>query len=170
MIIALKERIVELERENSQLKLQVMTDPMTGIGNRRAFDHALNKYAELARRNDLNLFLIIIDIDNFKSINDTLGHAEGDKVLKEVAKNIKKSIRFEDEPYRIGGDEFAVLAFDGTCEDIARTVCKRIQGTSSVSLSIGIGKHEFGSPLSLFEQVDTLMYESKQNGKGKIVF
>jgi len=177
MLIAYEERIRILETENQKLKTELskvsklaVTDPLTELGNRRDFDISISKYAEIARRNDLNLFLVMIDADDFKIINDTKGHDEGDRVLINIADSIRRAIRVEDEAFRIGGDEFAILAIDGTCQDIARTVCRRLKRLASISLSIGIVKYRSEPVTDFIKSSDEMMYTSKRNGKGFISF
>ena len=84
-------------------------DALTGLGNRRAFDEALDRVVAGARHSDRPLTLVIADIDSFKSVNDTYGHLEGDRCLREVAAVIAKTVRPSDACFRWGGDEFAVI-------------------------------------------------------------
>jgi diguanylate cyclase (GGDEF)-like protein len=113
-------------------------DPLTGLGNRRAFDEAVARVVSGVRRADRPLTLILADIEGFKSVNDRHGHLEGDRCLRGVAQAVDASIRPSDSAYRWGGDEFAVL-LPSTTRDQARVVVERIAGAveSRVSLPGG---------------------------------
>ena len=100
----------QLEEKNAELLLLSINDDLTGLYNRRHFYNQLEKEIIRARRQNRMLFLIMLDLDDFKKFNDSYGHLEGDRVLKEVGKAISKSIRNNvDEGFRYGGDEFTVI-------------------------------------------------------------
>lgn len=101
-IVTLRERIVRLE-------CLVSTDELTGVLNRRGFEAELRRTLDLAQRHGETGVLLFVDLDDFKSVNDTYGHAAGDKVLRHVALLLKKSVRRSDVVARLGGDEFVVL-------------------------------------------------------------
>ena len=96
------------EGERGLLKMAT-TDTLTGIGNRRLFEEIFQAHQALGKRYDVTLFLLLFDIDNFKSINDTFGHNVGDSVLKELSALVSRSIRKSDIFVRWGGEEFAIL-------------------------------------------------------------
>jgi diguanylate cyclase (GGDEF)-like protein len=100
-------------------------DPLTGLGNRRAFDEALERVVAGARRADRPLSLVIGDIEGFKAVNDVHGHLEGDTCLRAVAEAIASSVRPSDDTFRWGGDEFAVL-LPSTDREQALVVVERI--------------------------------------------
>jgi len=102
----------QIEAVRSDLETQATRDPLTGLGNRRQFDANLSRAVAAARRSGRVASLAIVDLDNFKQINDHNGHASGDEVLCRVAGALVRSTRLVDECYRIGGDEFAVLMPD----------------------------------------------------------
>jgi diguanylate cyclase (GGDEF)-like protein len=102
-------RTDKLERKIGSLKQQATKDALTGLGNRRMFDESLTDAVEKCRAEREELSLIIMDVDHFKLLNDTLGHAEGDRFLKEIGQLIRSTVRVEDLPFRLGGDEFVVL-------------------------------------------------------------
>jgi diguanylate cyclase (GGDEF)-like protein len=102
-------QISEQRRRIRELEAQVMIDPLTGLTNRRGFDeHIRRVLSEAQRHGEFGVF-VFIDLDNFKSINDTLGHEAGDTVLKKVGQVLKNNLRQSDIVARLGGDEFALL-------------------------------------------------------------
>jgi diguanylate cyclase (GGDEF)-like protein len=128
-------------------------DALTGLGNRRAFDEALDRVVAGARRSDRPLTLVIGDIDDFKSVNDTYGHLEGDRCLREVAAVIAKTVRPSDACFRWGGDEFAVIMpstdaaqAEAAVQRIAAAVPAEVvpPGDEPVSLRYGIAEIQPG--------------------------
>jgi diguanylate cyclase (GGDEF)-like protein len=124
-------------------------DALTGLGNRRAFDEALDRVVAGARRSDRPLSLVIADIDDFKSVNDTHGHLEGDRCLREVAAVIARTVRPSDACFRWGGDEFAVImpSTDATqaeaaVQRVAAAVTAEVAppGDAPVSLRYGVAE------------------------------
>ncbi|SHF30811.1 PAS domain S-box-containing protein/diguanylate cyclase (GGDEF) domain-containing protein [Desulfofundulus australicus DSM 11792] len=178
----LEEKNRELVRINEQLlaakeKLEKMarTDFLTGLGNRLAFQEALEKESSRSMRCHQPCSLLMIDVTNFKIINDNLGHPAGDRALKRIAKLIQQSCRRYDLCFRIGGDEFAVI-LPCTGEEGAREVAdrlrKRIAGEAitpgfplPVCLSIGVATLGQGREISDHEELirlaDTRMYQEK---------
>ena len=102
-------RNVELEKLSAEFENQAMFDHLTGIANRRYFARELSSHIEVAKRNNLDLAVAMMDINNFKDVNDTYGHAVGDVILQIVADSLKKVLRGSDFPSRYGGDEFALI-------------------------------------------------------------
>jgi diguanylate cyclase (GGDEF)-like protein/PAS domain S-box-containing protein len=165
-----------LERKALEQKLtfQAFHDPLTRLANRSLFrervEHALD------RRNATNTAVLFIDLDNFKTINDSLGHAAGDHVLVETAHRVRSSLRSEDTASRLGGDEFAVLLEEADVTGAAR-VAERIRvalGTPFwvlgqevyISASIGIAVRRDGdSAGELLRNADVAMYTAKSKGK-----
>lgn len=156
------------------------TDPMTGTVNRRAFSEKLEYSLALSRRTTSALTLAYIDLDDFKRVNDTLGHAEGDRVLCTVAQALRHSSRGTDVVARLGGDEFALLlpATDlSGAQAVLGDIKQQLDGLSrdgSLSVTCSIGAVTFlHLPPSASEAVrtaDTLMYEVKRQGKNAIAF
>ncbi len=164
-----------MERERELIR----TDPLTGIGNSKAFYETAGAELERLRRYGNIFSLVYIDLDNFKAVNDTLGHNTGDKLLRITAGIIKENVRAIDTVARLGGDEFAIL-FPETDLSSAISVCKRIQAEMldimkknnwPVTCSIGIAA--FRTPLEsvddLVSKADSLMYEVKSSGKNNIL-
>ena len=110
----------ELEKTLSRLWQRSLTDPLTGLRNRRALEEDFNRYQALAKRENKRLTLILWDINNLKKINDIHGHAAGDKVLNRFADVLRRNVRAADGIYRIGGDEFATLHLGLSDPDIIR--------------------------------------------------
>jgi diguanylate cyclase (GGDEF)-like protein/PAS domain S-box-containing protein len=163
-----------------QLTHQAFHDPVTHLANRALFNERVRHASARARREPIGLSTIFVDLDDFKTINDSLGHAAGDRVLLEVAKRITASVRSVDTPARFGGDEFAVLleGIDGvqaaveTAERILAALAApvRIAHTSvSVRASLGISMADPGASTSadeLIRNADAAMYIAKAEGKG----
>ena len=102
----------QLERSNAALRNLVSTDPLTGLLNRRGLQQVLSHEIQVLKRSGASLMALLVDLDNFKDVNESLGHAVGDIVLREVAKVIEKTLRASDYVSRIGGDEFLILLPD----------------------------------------------------------
>jgi len=174
---ALRER--EMVRELEQLSL---CDGLTSLLNRRAFDFKFQREVERAYRQSYDLFLAVIDIDNFKEYNDTLGHQGGDKILIALAGILNDCTRNSvDMNFRLGGDEFAVLLSQANATQ-ATEVVQRIllsfieQNFNGLTLSIGIIRCRRNTAISLGQDVknmeeraDQAMYEAKNSGKNCVV-
>jgi diguanylate cyclase (GGDEF)-like protein len=177
----------ELKRRIEELREAVhesLTDDLTGLPNRRAFDvRSANRVRDLKRLGG-TLGLALIDLDNFKSINDTYGHPQGDAVLREVARVLRDTSREIDVPARYGGEEFALLLpgtdLEGALE-LAERVRKGIEalriplvngpGTLQVTASCGVGSMPRTRTdwQPFVEAVDAALYEAKRTGKNKTV-
>jgi diguanylate cyclase (GGDEF)-like protein len=173
----IKER--ELRHRLEQLSL---TDSLTNLYNRRFFNQRLEEEAERASRQGYDLYLAIVDIDNFKELNDQKGHNSGDRVLAGLGGVLKNSIRnYVDTPCRIGGDEFAVIlpqVDDGQAQSIAERIRRNYIGyrdRGETTLSIGVARFKKISE-NLREDVDRLvreaddtMYAAKKTGGNRVV-
>ena len=162
-----------------QLRQQALHDPLTGLANRTLFkdrvEHALNQRQE----NGTTIAVAFLDIDDFKTINDSLGHGAGDALLIAVAQRLRESVRTSDTPARLGGDEFAVLLSDVggvadaaiPAQNILEAIAAPIDlGEKQVSVrgSIGIAIHENGQGAAdLLRNADVAMYGAKTGGKGR---
>lgn len=122
----LEERERQLSEALKTIKRIINTDPLTGIYNRKAFEKLLKKEISFAKRHNLPLSAAMIDIDHFKNINKKYGHEEGDKILKNFAKTLVKSIRQEDILARYTGDQFALI-YPNTQVEFALLACDRIR-------------------------------------------
>ena len=133
----------DLMQEEEQAKRQARLDPLTGLGNRRAFDERLDRAIDHARLKGEPLSVIVADLDDFKVINDSYGHLNGDEVLRAAAAAMRGAVRDHDACYRWGGDEFAVL-LPGVEQEVAEKVAERVS-TSIVASCIRPG----GDPQTL---------------------
>jgi diguanylate cyclase (GGDEF)-like protein len=133
---AVREYSQGLEDEGKRAHKLARMDALTGLGNRRAFDEALAKTVERASP-ERPLSLVVVDLDDFKAINDEQGHQRGDLVLKEVAAGLRSAVRAPDACFRWGGDEFAVL-LPNTSPEHAHEVAVRIQAAVPTSVSCGV--------------------------------
>jgi diguanylate cyclase (GGDEF)-like protein/PAS domain S-box-containing protein len=172
--------VSERKAFEEQLTHQAFHDPVTGLANRALFAERVRHAMARDRREQRGLAVIFLDLDDFKTINDSLGHAAGDEVLTEVAKRIATSVRAADTPARFGGDEFAILleGIDDIQEaaDTAERVLEALAvpllvGHKEVSLraSIGISVVEGASSVGADEVIrdaDAAMYIAKRDGKG----
>jgi len=116
---------VDLMQEEEHAKRQARLDALTGLGNRRAFDERLDRAIEQARLHGRPLSVIVSDLDDFKLINDSYGHLNGDEILRTAAAAMRAAVRDDDACYRWGGDEFAVL-LPGIEQDVAEKVAERV--------------------------------------------
>jgi len=165
---------------DEMVKLSVI-DSLTHVYNRRYFQHRLIDEFERGRRYSRDFCCIIVDVDNFKTINDTLGHPTGDNVLKKIAAILRRNIRAADVLCRYGGDEFGLLLpetnIDGayiTAERVRRYVEKTDLSTAeqniSMTLSCGISSLVHGTPLGMDElvtQADVALYRAKKDGRNQ---
>ena len=161
----------------TRLQQLALKDTLTGLGNRRYFDDALAKAMQLSERKQQDVALILLDLDNFKQVNDTHGHHAGDEVLLAVADAMRQTLRASDNLFRFGGDEFAVLL---TAEDahsaelVAHRLVKAIAQQHicqkfNVSASAGLA---YANALScrdqLFKNADQALYDAKLAGKNLV--
>lgn len=149
-------------------------DVLTGLGNRAGFEQSMTRQLSWAQRHDDPFGLLVIDLDNFKYVNDNYGHGEGDKVLAHVASHLLNVLRDADEAFRYGGDEYCCLL---ACKTQLQLACaaQRIQmsiNSSSylsrlgVSISLGGATYRDGDTIdSLFDRADSALYRVKNSGK-----
>jgi diguanylate cyclase (GGDEF)-like protein len=170
---------------HEQVQRQAVTDELTGLYNHRRFQEAITTEAERARRFEQSLGLVMLDIDNFKRVNDTYGHQQGDEVLREVAHIVREFSREIDAPARYGGEELAVV-LPGTDLEGAYNLAERVRsgieelrmplvngdGVLTVTASMGVAACAPGAdvePRSLIAAADAALYEAKRSGKNKTV-
>jgi diguanylate cyclase (GGDEF)-like protein len=173
--------LLDMLRERLHLEQQLArTDALTGILNSRAFLEHMGYIIALAQRDGTPLTLAYIDLDDFKRINDTRGHSEGDRVLQIVGTTLRESIRRTDAVARLGGDEFALL-LPVTDEEAARTLIGKLKlrliealARRPVPVACSIGAVTFrqppASPDDAIRMADIIMYKAKAQGKNAIVF
>ena len=174
---------IENGRLYHELRERSLHDPLTGLANRSLFfDRVGHAIARLGRHTGALAAVLYIDLDNFKTVNDTLGHARGDRLLALVAERLLTVVRAADTVARLSGDEFALLLEDLTTADGALIVAERAASllaapfdptgqSVSVSASIGVALRAGGSTGAdkLIQEADVAMYAAKRAGKGRVV-
>jgi diguanylate cyclase (GGDEF)-like protein/PAS domain S-box-containing protein len=166
--------ISERKRTEDHLKWAAERDPLTGLWNRNRFEEELNRYEQLARRYGEESAVMLIDIDGFKRVNDTRGHATGDRVLTTIARLLKTSLRITDVGCRFGGDEFAVL-LPHTPENDAAALAAQLRSSITeqvqradrdlhVTVSIGVAAVAGHMAVPAIIRADQAMYAAKRDG------
>ena len=173
----------EIEKQKEILYIQAHHDALTGLPNRTLFNDRLEHGLELAKRNDYSLALLFIDIDNFKQINDSLGHIVGDAVLIKVAERFSHVLRKEDTLSRLGGDEFTIILENIDSREDIRILANKL--LNSLHEAIGIDGHIFHITCSigvalypqdcidsntLIRYADAAMYKAKDKGRNNVQF
>ena len=178
LVSALDDNVAERRRLEAALYHQAFHDPLTGLANRALFVDRSEHALERAKRDGTRLAVLFVDLDGFKSVNDTLGHAAGDVVLVETARRLTAGRRCTDTVARIGGDEFAVLlegADADAAECLADELCGRLcqpvpvgDGTAHIGASIGtaVGGDRTDTLEALLRMADRAMYRAKSSGAG----
>ena len=153
-------------------------DALTGLHNRRYFHETLAREVARAHRYRRELALVVFDLDDFKAINDRIGHLAGDAVLAETAERVKDVVRSADIACRVGGDEFAVILPESSTADADQLYHRLLGAVSSrpvghagrLFVSAGIAElTEADDPTSFFERADEALYRAKERGKGQVV-
>lgn len=174
---------IEKARLYERMEQMSVTDGLTGVANRRHFDARLHDEILKARRYNLPLAVTLMDIDNFKSFNDTYGHAVGDEILKSLAKTIRANVRDTDLVARYGGEEFVIVSPD--CKvDQAAVTAERLRGVVEelevrgsdeypalrVAISLGVAVFPEDGPQdeSLLKAADDALYHSKESGRNQV--
>ncbi len=175
--------ISERKRNEEQLRYLAQRDPLTGLPNRNLFQERLAEAIQTADANSTKVGILFVDLDNFKTINDTMGHPVGDVVLQKVAERLVSSTSAVDTVARLGGDEFAIVLPDIRSPEIVARVASRILDTLSTPIemtqrqiytsgSIGISIYPTnGSSIAeLMQNVDTAAYHAKNIGRNRYQF
>jgi diguanylate cyclase (GGDEF)-like protein len=129
------------------LERQAVTDELTGLGNRRHFDEALDKAT--ANNKEAQIALLVIDLNGFKRVNDNFGHGAGDEVLRQVGQRLKKTVRDGDSPFRLGGDEFAVIMTNSVNAETAKSLAERISGDLGAPYDLVSGAVSVGASIGI---------------------
>jgi diguanylate cyclase (GGDEF)-like protein len=179
-VIAVRDQRERLKTE-AKMRLLAFTDPLTGLANRTRFFDLLAIHTASRREGDQSSAVLIVDLDRFKAVNDTLGHAAGDIVLGMVANRLRSTLRGDDVFARLGGDEFAVLqlatAEADAAEALAARVVQVIEASAfmldgqpiylGASVGIAMAPHDGDDPAELMRNADLALYAAKADGKGR---
>lgn len=175
-------KIISLAIKTPTLYSRTITDSLTGLFSKRHFFAQIQTYFELSRRHKTPFSLLMIDIDHFKSVNDTYGHPVGDLVLREITKLIEKNLRKTSSAYRYGGEEIAIILPNTDLKgaiQAAERVRKKvesyriiIQEGSKIEVTISLGVSEYNDHMEdvahLISRADKSLYQAKQTGRNKV--
>lgn len=189
-ILQIVRALYDVERSESKLKYQAMHDALTGLPNRRYLERHLQRtLSRISQEGEDKIGVLFLDLDRFKLINDTLGHAHGDALLIEVARRLQDNVRVNDLVTRIGGDEFVIVLGDAVSVEVASDFANRLRTSFNVpfnvaevefviSISIGLAfarsksdprlGTEFSAVEDLLRDADTAMYQAKQGGHDSV--
>jgi diguanylate cyclase len=175
--------IRQLRDDLDTMRHEAFTDALTGIANRKMFDHELMRLATDSQEPPSDLCLLMLDIDHFKQFNDNFGHQVGDQVLKLLAATVKECVKGRDIPARYGGEEFSVILPETDLQS-AVTLAEQIrqaigskkvvnkqtnQDLGRITVSIGAGHYVAGEPLrELIRRADEAMYLAKNSGRNRV--
>jgi diguanylate cyclase (GGDEF)-like protein len=165
-----------------ELERDLIHDPLTGLKTRAFFEEELGVYLKAVAENEdgkrknwfgfKNIAILFFDIDHFKKVNDTFGHAKGDEILKEVAKTIQSNLRVGDTVARWGGEEMVALILGANVDNAkskAETIRQAVEKLG-VTVSIGIALAEKGLSLpEIIKRADEALYKAKETGRNKVV-
>jgi len=179
-----KNEISNLQQSLEAIRAESLTDPLTGLGNRKYFDRMIETAVQDALATGEPLSLLMFDIDHFKSFNDSYGHLTGDQVLRLVGMSLKQTIKGQDITARYGGEEFAVV-LPSTALRQALTVADHIRRAvmakelkkkstgeilGRVTISVGVSMLKPGDdPDALIERADACLYAAKRNGRNRVI-
>lgn len=175
-----RQRLLKDAREKGKYEQLAILDGLTEMFNKRYFEEVLEKEITRAKRYRLQIGLLMVDVDDFKVVNDTLGHLQGDKVLQKLGSLLTNSIRRADVAARYGGDEFVIIATQSAKEDayeLGKRLRRLIEQTNffegsgrKVTVSIGISNYptDAEEKTKLVEIADKMLYEAKRLGKNRV--
>lgn len=176
-------QVAELRQNLDNVKKEAMTDGLTGLANRKAFDKQIRDWVEDVGASNGELCLLMLDIDHFKSFNDNYGHQIGDQVLRLVARTLTDGVKGRDMAARYGGEEFAIILPDTplfAATKVAEALRKSVEGkevinkTSNenlgrITLSIGVSQYIQGESITEFiERADAALYVAKKEGRNQV--
>jgi diguanylate cyclase (GGDEF)-like protein len=164
--------------QQRRLLAQAATDPLTGLSNRSLFDATIEHAVAHSQRSGKPLTLVAIDVDYFKAINDSLGHAAGDSVLQGLGELLRKRLRSSDRAFRLGGEEFLAVLYGADAQSglrIAEELRRSLWSTSllenrPVSASLGVATLQPGEGgMECLKRADANLYRAKQTGRNRVV-
>jgi diguanylate cyclase len=173
----------ELQRDLENVRKEALTDGLTGLSNRKAFDQELRRVAEESKAEELTFALLMLDIDHFKSFNDNFGHQIGDQVLRLVARTLTDGVKGRDIAARYGGEEFAIILPDTPLNagvTVGNALRKAVETKDVVNrntgeklgritMSVGVAEYLSGEDLTeLIERADAALYTAKHNGRNQV--
>ncbi len=177
----LKAHVEEIQRLHAELREQVIRDPLTTLHNRRYLNETLERELARAGREKYSVGLVMIDVDNFKEINDTYGHDAGDLVLKNVAQQLTRQIRSSDLVCRLGGDEFLLVLLNANAANTVKraeqyrksfqesvVVFDGVEIRSTLSLGVAMFPDKGPASRDLIAAADRALYESKRMGRNRL--
>ncbi|NPA40724.1 MAG: diguanylate cyclase [Aquificae bacterium] len=174
--------IEKLKEELRRAKEEANIDPLTGLRNRRSFERALSEFFRDYKKFGYPFSVIMLDLDNFKQINDTYGHIAGDKVLREIGNILRNYLRAKDVPARTGGEEFTII-LPGITREEALTVAERLRKVianytvehedtkinPTASFGVAEVSEDIESPEDIIRKADENLYKAKKAGKNTVV-
>jgi diguanylate cyclase len=180
---ACRTEIEDLRASLSEAQEHVLQDPLTGVGNRRAFDSTMRKAITEASQQQSSLTLVMCDIDHFKRVNDAFGHQVGDEIIKMFSRVIEGGVREGDTVIRYGGEEFAII-LPNSNQEAAKSVAERIrrsfenkkltiretnQKVGQMTASFGVAEYRIGDDVdALVQRADTKLYDAKSAGRNRV--
>lgn len=185
IIIITSSAFLVIQRKNADRKIEELSilstiDHLTQVKNRLSFDREIHHEVTRGKRYKRPFSLAIVDIDNFKNVNDSYGHDQGDHTIKRVCNEIIASTRQSDRLYRIGGDEFAIIFVEtdiDTAKMVGKNICKHIaknvaMGQDKITISIGISAFDSDDERDdeerIFKRADDALYVSKNSGRNRV--
>ncbi len=176
------DRTAELSIATRELARRALHDELTGLPNRALLWEHLSHRVDLAARRQTGFAVLFVDIDAFKAVNDTRGHAAGDQLLVEAASRLRAALRTGDTAARVGGDEFVVLLDDVATTDAALLVAERLARAlrrpyelggerliATASIGVAVGPQGLGSADDIVAAADAAMYDAKRHGGDRFV-
>ena len=177
-ILGVSRDVTERRRITEELRILSITDPLTGVFNRRHFMEELHREMGRSNRYDVPFSLIMLDVDHFKAVNDRFGHEAGDRVLAGMVELIRKRLRVSDILARWGGEEFLIIAVNTTLQraaKLAEDLLKQLQNrlfpeVGALTASFGVTQYRSSeSSDAVLTRVDNLLYQAKEEGRARVV-
>ncbi len=166
-----------MSEHRQHLSFLAERDPLTGIGNRRALNASLEDIIVRQQSQNITASLLVLDLDHFKDVNDNYGHGKGDQILIKVTEIVSSKVRVADDLYRLGGEEFVVVAL-GASREAASNLAEQLRSSVEttellserpVTISLGVAEIKRGeSPEDWLHRADAALYEAKRTGRNRV--